>query len=137
MVPRKADATHQVSTKTARRQMRHDKGKRRQDKMKQPRQEETRQEEIRHEAASNGKREGGQEETRQEHTGQEGTGQLTDKRSFETTKAAATSPVANLLLVHLMHGSTLYNKSSTYKNCRILYYSAAALKRDPEILPEE
>ena len=59
MVPRKADATHHVSTKTARRQMRHDKGKRRQDKMKQPRQEETRQEEIRHEAASNGKREGG------------------------------------------------------------------------------
>ena len=31
----------------------------------------------------------------------------TDKRSFGSTKAAATSAVDNLLLVHLMHGSTL------------------------------
>ena len=31
----------------------------------------------------------------------------TDKRSFGSTKAAATSTVDNLLLVHLMHGSTL------------------------------
>ena len=31
----------------------------------------------------------------------------TDKRSFETATPKSTWPIANLLLVHLMHGSTL------------------------------
>ena len=42
-------------------------------------------------------RQGRQEETRQEDARSEQTNQLTDKRSFETTKAAATSPKANSL----------------------------------------
>ena len=52
-----------------------------------------------------------QVETRQQKTRPEARrdNKLT-KGLFRSTKAVSTSPVANLLLVHLMHGSTLINK---------------------------
>ena len=52
----------------------------------------------------------GQEETRADKTSGR-TGQQADKRSSGATKPRTPWPISNLLLVHLMHGSTLV---STY-----------------------
>ena len=75
------------------------------------RKEEVRPEEARQEKTRQRKR---QEETREDKGDSvpkqailHYTRPQTHKRSFGSTKAAATSAVDNLLLVHLMHGSTL------------------------------